>query len=65
VRLDDRWSFADVVRTAWRYRGINDDRVKDFSVEVRNFRTSSGAQVLLPIVKFNSLLSDVYPAAGR
>ncbi len=65
VRLDDGWSFADVVRTAWRYRGISDDRVKGFSVEVRNFRTSSGAQVLLPTVKFNSLLSDVYPAADR
>lgn len=64
VRLDDGWSFADVVRTAWRYREMSDDRVKDFSVDVRNFRTSSGAQVLLPTVKFNALLSDVYPPAA-
>lgn len=64
VRLDDRWSFGDVVRTAWRYRGITDDRVKEFSVETRNFRSSSGAQVLLPTVKFNTSLAGVYSPAG-
>jgi hypothetical protein len=52
------------VRTAWRYRGISDDRVKGFSVEVRNYRSSSGAQVLLPTVKFNTSLADVYAPAG-
>jgi len=64
VRLDDGWSFGDVVRTAWRYRGISDDRVKGFSVEVRSYRSSSGAQVLLPTVKFNTSLADVYAPAG-
>lgn len=64
VRLDEGWSFSDVVRTAWRYRGISDDRVKEFSVDVRNFRSSSGAQVLLPTVKFNTSLASVYSPAG-
>jgi LCP family protein required for cell wall assembly len=65
VRLDQGWSFPNVVRTAWRYRGISRDQVKSFSVEVKNYRTSSGAAVLIPTVPFNSSLAEVYSPAAR
>ena len=64
VRLDSGWSFPNVVRTAWRYRGISRSEVRTFSVEVRNYRTSGGAAVLLPTVQFNTLLAKVYPPAA-
>ncbi len=63
IRLDEGWSFPDAVRAAWRYRGISRDDVRSFSVEVRNYRTSSGAAVLVPTVQFNALLGEVYPPA--
>ena len=63
VRLDEGWSFPDVVRTAWRYRGVSRDDVRVFSVEVKNYRTSSGAAVLVPTVSFNATLAKVYPPA--
>lgn len=65
VRLDSGWSFADVVGTAWRYRGITRDGVNRVSIAVRDIRTSGGALVLAPTTRFNDLLSRVYgPAAA-
>jgi anionic cell wall polymer biosynthesis LytR-Cps2A-Psr (LCP) family protein len=65
VRLDSAWSFPEVVRTAWRYRGISQNQVHVISVEVQNYRTSSGAAVLIPTISFNDLLARVYPPAAR
>lgn len=65
VKIDSGWSFADVVSTAWRYRGITRDGVNRVSIAVRDLRTSGGALVLAPTVRFNDLLAKVYgPAAA-
>lgn len=60
VRLDSSWSFAQAVSTAWRYRGISKDDVHRFSISVSNYRASSGAAVLLPVVPFRDELAAVY-----
>lgn len=60
VRLDESWSFGDAVAAAWRYRGISRDSVARFSISVRNYRTSSGAAVLLPSRPFLEHLEAVY-----
>jgi LCP family protein required for cell wall assembly len=65
VRVDSAWSFADVVTTAWRYRGITRDGVHRLSVPVTDYVTSGGAYVLAPTTSFNDLLADVYPSAAR
>jgi LCP family protein required for cell wall assembly len=65
VRVDSGWSFADVVATAWRYRGVTRDSVNRISVSVRDFVTSGGAYVLAPTKSFNELLAEVYPSAAR
>lgn len=64
VRVDAGWSLGDLVATAWRYRGITRDGVNRISVSVKDVRTSGGALVLAPTVRFNDLLARVYPAAA-
>jgi LCP family protein required for cell wall assembly len=61
VRLDSSWSLSQAVGTAWSYRGITKDSVARFSISVQDYRTSYGAQVLLPDMPFRSQLSEVYP----
>lgn len=60
VRFDSGWSFGDAVGTAWRYRGISKSDVRRFDIEVRNYRTSYGAAVLLPRIPFADQLSQVH-----
>ena len=60
VRLDSSWTMADAAATAWRYRGISKDSVRRFSIEVREYRTSYGAQVLLSARSFGDQLAAVY-----
>lgn len=60
VRLDSSWSLGDAVSTAWRYRGISRDGVRRFTISVGEYRTSYGAQVLLPRVPFQDDLAAVY-----
>ena len=60
VRLDSSWSFGQAVASAWRYRGISRDEVLRFSIDVRNYRTSYGAAVLLPARSFRDQLTSVY-----
>lgn len=60
VRLDSSWSLGQAVGTAWRYRGISKDSVKRFSISVRDYRTSYGAQVLLPSEPFQAQLSEIH-----
>lgn len=60
VRLDSSWSFTSAVLAAWRYRGISSDEIHRFPIEVHNYRTSYGAEVLLPAVPFQDQLSAVY-----
>lgn len=60
VRLDSSWTLGDAVATAWRYRGISKSAVETFSISVQEYRTSYGAQVLLPAVPFRDQLGEVY-----
>jgi LCP family protein required for cell wall assembly len=64
VRVDSGWSLGDLVATAWQYRGISREGVNRLSVSVKDVRTSGGALVLAPTVRFNDLLARVYPAAA-
>jgi anionic cell wall polymer biosynthesis LytR-Cps2A-Psr (LCP) family protein len=64
VKVDSGWSFGDVLATAWQYRGITRDKVNRISITVDDIRTSGGALVLAPTVRFNDLLARVYPAAA-
>jgi len=60
VRLDSSWSFGQAVTTAFRYRGITRSDVHRFSIDVRNYRTSYGAAVLLPARPFWDQLDSLY-----
>lgn len=60
LRLDSSWSLGQAVGEAWRYRGISKSSVARFSISVREYRTSYGAQVLLPARPFRDDLATVY-----
>lgn len=60
LRLDSSWSLSQAVGEAWRYRGISKGSVARFSISVRPYRTSYGAQVLLPTRPFKEDLAKVY-----
>ena len=60
VRLDSSWSFGQAVSVGWKYRGVTKSSVDRFSISVRDYRTSGGAQVLLPTKTFRDQLSVVY-----
>jgi LCP family protein required for cell wall assembly len=60
VRLDSSWTLSQAVEIAWDYRGISRDSVERFPVSVSEYRTSYGAQVLLPAEPFKAQLSTVY-----
>jgi len=60
VRLDSSWSLGQAVGIAWDYRGITKDSVGRFQISVSDYRTSYGAQVLLPTEPFKTQLSTVY-----
>lgn len=60
VRLDSSWTLSRAVAIAWDYRGITKDSVARFPIAVEDYRTSYGAQVLLPTESFKSQLSTVY-----
>jgi LCP family protein required for cell wall assembly len=64
LRLDSSWGFADALATAWTYRGISRDDVHRLPIPVSDYRTSGGAQVLIPTRQFNQVLAAVYPAAA-
>ncbi|MGH8916713.1 MAG: LCP family protein, partial [Acidimicrobiia bacterium] len=63
LRLDDSWSFAQAVATAWRYRSITEEDVLGFSIEADDYRTPGGAAVLLPSRLFADQLAEVYNLA--
>lgn len=60
VRLDSSWTLGRAVGIAWDYRGITKGSVERFSIAVEDYRTSYGAQVLLPTESFKSQLATVY-----
>lgn len=65
IRLDGNLSFGDAVSLAWTYRGIDRSAVARLAVPVEDFRTTEGAQVLLPTRSFNAVLASAYPPADR
>lgn len=60
LRLDSSWTLPRAVATAWSYRGISKDSVERFTISVSEYRTSYGAQVLLPAEPFKSQLETVH-----
>ncbi|MDE0170047.1 MAG: LCP family protein [bacterium] len=56
-RLDRGWSIAEAVEWLWRYRSLDPSQVTQLRIPVMDYRTSEGAQVLLPAQTFNSVLS--------
>jgi len=65
VRLDSAMSFAGAVGLAWEHRGLTASQVTRLSIPVENYRTGSGALVLVPTRSFNAVLSAAYPPAAR
>ena len=64
-RLDSGWSIAQAVEWVWRYRAIDPSQVTQLRIPVEDYRTSEGAQVLLPAATFNEVLSGWWGPAKR
>ena len=60
IRLNSTWSFGEAVGIGWRHRGITSEAVTRFQIDVRNFTSAQGARVLVPDVKFNKQLAEVF-----
>lgn len=65
VRMDSGFSVAQAASIGFRYRGIGPGDVTRLSIQVSDYTTSAGAQVLIPTRTFNADLAAKYPAAGR
>lgn len=65
VRMDSGWSVSEAASLAFRYRGIDKSDVIRLRIPVENYRTDSGALVLLPTATFNDVLAEAYPKAAR
>ena len=64
-RMDSGWSVAEAVEWVWRYSDFEPSLVTQLSIPVEDYRTTEGAQVLLPTVTFNELLSRWWGPAAR
>ena len=65
LRLDRGWSVTEAVDWALRYRDLSPSQVSQLSIQVEDYRSPEGAQVLVPVQFFNEVLSDWWaPAAG-
>jgi LCP family protein required for cell wall assembly len=60
LRLDSSWNLARAVAAAWSHRGISKESVERFAISVDEYRTSYGAQVLLPAEPFKTQLETVH-----
>lgn len=56
--LDDQLSLSDAVDLAWSNKHIKPNQVHRFTIPVRNYTTSGGAQVLIPTSSFAEALAD-------
>ena len=57
IRLDKRWSIPEAVNWAARYRDLDPSSVSRITIPVADYRTPSGAQVLVPTKSFDEVLS--------
>ncbi|MDE0121076.1 MAG: LCP family protein [bacterium] len=58
IRLDKRWSIAQAVDWAVRYRDLDPSSVSRLTIPVADYRAPSGAQVLVPTTSFADVLSN-------
>jgi LCP family protein required for cell wall assembly len=65
VRMDSGFGVGEAASLGFRYRGLGPADVIRLSIPVENYRTSAGAQVLIPSETFNQTLASRYPAAAR
>lgn len=63
VRMDAGFNVADAATIGFRYRGV--PSVTSLTIPVTDYRTGSGAQVLIPTRTFNDVLAAQYPPARR
>ena len=64
-RLDRGWSIVEAVDWVWRYKSLDPSQVTQLQIPVEDYRTSEGAQVLLPTEKFNAVLSRWWGPARK
>jgi len=62
--LDDQLGISDAIGLAWDLRKLDPSDFVRLTIPVQNYETSTGAQVLLPTVPFDELLSDYYAASA-
>ncbi len=65
VRLDSGWSLVEAVEWVWRYRDFEPAQVTQITIPVQDYRTPGGAQVLIPTLSFNEILSGWWGPAQR
>jgi len=58
IRLDKRWSIAQAVDWAVRYRDLDPSSVSRLTIPVADYTAPSGAQVLVPTTSFGEVLSN-------
>ena len=61
IRIDETWTFSDAASDMWNHRNLSEDSVEKIVLEVENYRTETGAAVLIPTRSFTELLAEVYP----
>ena len=61
IRIDETWTFSDAASDLWNHRNLSEDSVENIVLEVENYRTETGAAVLIPTRSFTELLAEVYP----
>lgn len=61
VRLDEAFSIGDAVSLAWTYKDVDPRGLTRVSLSYEDYRTPSGAAVLLPTVSFTDALAAAYP----
>ena len=64
LRLDRGWSVTEAVDWALRYRDLSPSDVAQLRIPVDDYRSPTGAQVLVPTRSFRDVLSDWWSPAG-
>lgn len=64
LRLDRGWSVTEAVDWALRYRDLSPSAVAQLRIPVDDYRSPTGAQVLVPTRSFRDVLSDWWSPAG-
>ena len=64
LRLDRGWSVTEAVDWALRYRDLSPSEVAQLRIPVDDYRSPTGAQVLVPTRSFRDVLSDWWSPAG-